>query len=158
MDSTISPQPVFLCLLLCLCRTVLIYLLLEKPRLSAFCTNQEPQSKPTLLLFLYTLPSIVLKLVLLPHASVAKDVCFQSGCSCHQGGQEMAFDLTWFGLTLMWLNIFRPPMTGYMASCQVCMFDLFQTNRLWSSGLALNVYSSAFSTVVIAWSITCRFL
>lgn len=57
----------------------------------------------------------LVKLDLLPHASVDKEVCFLSGqyiCSCQQVGQQIAFHLTLIQLNIFGLSI-QPPVIGY---------------------------------------------
>ncbi len=77
----------------------------EKGRLTARCMNPDRNRKHTACVASFL---SVLKLSLLPHASVDKEVCFLSGryiCSCQQGSQEVAFDLT-----VIRPYIFGPPV------------------------------------------------
>ncbi len=125
-------QPVFLWLLLFLrsgpvartwlcfqCFDLPLHLPTEKGWLAARCMSADWNRKYTLYILLCVL--MWWKLDLLLHASVDKEVCFLSGwyiCSCQQGGQEIAFDLTVIRLNMFGHSVW-PPMISYQGLSSV---------------------------------------
>lgn len=75
----------------------------------------------------------LVKLDLLPHASVDKEVCFMSGqyiCSCQQLSQQIAFHLMLIQLNIFGLSI-EPPVIGYQCLSSAPVWSSHLMSGCW---------------------------